>query len=171
MARQFGWVCYYKNPQQPYLGRRFDLLPRWRLANTQPWPWICQVSAFGESHRNDILNSLDTTDLTLKNSKGRLKSFQSNYNTCRNAGARYQVILAALWGSDGIQGTIPWPGDGGNWSAFDDFLGQVISFIKSNNMQSGLEIDIWNEPDSTLFWNASYSQYLQAWTRAHKRFK
>ncbi|CAH0038495.1 unnamed protein product [Clonostachys solani] len=103
--------------------------------------------------------------------QGRLKSFQSNYNTCRKAGARYQVILAALWGSDGVQGDISWPGDNGSWTAFDDFLSQVISFIKSNNMQSGLDIDIWNEPDSTIFWNRAYSQYLSTWTRAYNRFK
>lgn len=64
-----------------------------------------------------------------------------------------------------------YPGDDGNWSPLDDFLGQVIAFIKNNNMYDGLELDLWNEPDSTLFWNAPYSQYLDTWTRMYTRFK
>ncbi|KAF7554305.1 hypothetical protein G7Z17_g3031 [Cylindrodendrum hubeiense] len=104
--------------------------------------------------------------------QGRLYSFLSNYRTCRASGARFQLLVHDLWGADGVQGTdFQYPGDNGNWDAFDDFLGQVIAFIKNNNMQTGLELDLWNEPDSTLFWNADYTQYLNTWTRMYQRFK
>lgn len=101
-----------------------------------------------------------------------MTSFLSNYRTCRASGARFQLLVHDLWGADGVQGTsFKYPGDGGSWTSLDDFLGQVIAFIKNNNMQDGLELDLWNEPDSTLFWNADYGQYLNTWTRMYNRFK
>ncbi|KAL3485315.1 glycoside hydrolase [Aspergillus germanicus] len=104
--------------------------------------------------------------------QGRLMSFLSNYRTSRATGARFQLLVHDLWGADSVQGSsFQYPGDGGNWAPFDDFMGQVIAFIKNNNMQDGLELDLWNEPDSTLFWNADYSQYLETWTRMYRRFK
>lgn len=99
-------------------------------------------------------------------------SFLSNYRTCRASGARFQLLVHDLWGADSVQSsTFKYPGDGGSWTALDDFLTQVIAFIKNNNMQAGLELDLWNEPDSTLFWNADYQQYLNTWTRMYNRFK
>ncbi|KAH7002475.1 glycoside hydrolase superfamily [Ilyonectria destructans] len=104
--------------------------------------------------------------------QGRLMSFLSNYRTCRASGARFQLLVHDLWGADSVQSsTFKYPGDGGSWTALDDFLTQVIAFIKNNNMQAGLELDLWNEPDSTLFWNADYQQYLNTWTRMYNRFK
>ncbi|KAH7143435.1 glycoside hydrolase superfamily [Dactylonectria macrodidyma] len=104
--------------------------------------------------------------------QGRLMSFLSNYRTCRASGARFQLLVHDLWGADSVQSsTFKYPGDNGNWDSLDDFLTQVIAFIKNNNMQAGLELDLWNEPDSTLFWNADYQQYLNTWTRMYNRFK
>ncbi|KAJ0361232.1 hypothetical protein COL26b_013796 [Colletotrichum chrysophilum] len=102
---------------------------------------------------------------------GRLQSFSSNYKTARSHGAGFQLLVHDLWGADSVQGTIPWPGDNGNWAFFDTFLTQVIAYIKNNNLQSGLELDLWNEPDAPQFWGASYDQYLQTWTRMYQRFK
>ncbi|KAF4840959.1 hypothetical protein CGCSCA4_v009792 [Colletotrichum siamense] len=102
---------------------------------------------------------------------GRLQSFSSNYKTARSHGAGFQLLVHDLWGADSVQGTIPWPGDNGNWAFFDTFLTQVMAYIKNNNLQSGLELDLWNEPDAPQFWGASYDQYLQTWTRMYQRFK
>ncbi|KAI8303587.1 hypothetical protein K4K61_006917 [Colletotrichum sp. SAR11_59] len=56
---------------------------------------------------------------------GRLQSFSSNYKTARSHGAGFQLLVHDLWGADGVQGTIPWPGDNGNWALFDTFLTQT----------------------------------------------
>lgn len=100
-----------------------------------------------------------------------MASFTSNYRTSRIHGARFQLLVHDLWGADSVQGTIPWPGNGGSWSQLDDFMGKVIGHIKANSLEDGLELDLWNEPDASQFWGASYDQYLATWTRMYQRFK
>ncbi|CBF73459.1 hypothetical protein AN7887.2 [Aspergillus nidulans FGSC A4] len=98
----------------------------------------------------------------------------SRFKYCPAGGA--QLTSPSLRDARGTRGSLDavhYPGDAGDegdWVHFDDFMGQGIAFIKNNNMQDGLELDLWNGPDSTLFWNTDYSQYLETWTRMCKRF-
>jgi hypothetical protein len=38
-------------------------------------------------------------------------------------------------------------------------------------MTDGMIIDIWNEPDLSLFWNRDQDQYLQLWGRTYSRLR
>ncbi|KAG5758950.1 hypothetical protein H9Q72_012922 [Fusarium xylarioides] len=104
--------------------------------------------------------------------KGRWKSSLSNYRTTRRNGGNFILLIHDLWGADSTQGAgFPYPGDGGNWKNWNAFLDQVISDILKNKMTAGLEIDIWNEPDLNLFWDAPQTQYLNMWKRTYERIR
>lgn len=103
---------------------------------------------------------------------GRFASVLSNYKTARKYGAKFIFLLHDLWGADGTQGSsAPYPGDNGNWTDFDNYLTQLISDIQANDMTPGLRMDIWNEPDLTVFWNRTQSQWLAMWDRTYNRFR
>lgn len=88
---------------------------------------------------------------------GRFKSTLSNYLTTRKYGGDFILLPHDLWGADGGQssGSI-FPGDNGNWTEMEVFLGQVVNDLKENDMLGGLVVDLWNEPDLTGFWNRSW---------------
>ncbi|KAK0494782.1 glycoside hydrolase family 39 protein [Armillaria luteobubalina] len=103
---------------------------------------------------------------------GRFASVLSNYQTTRKYGAEFIFLLHDLWGADGSQGSsASYPGDNGNWTDFDNYLTQLISDIRANNMTPGLKMDIWNEPDLTIFWNRPQSQWLATWDRTYNRLR
>ncbi|KAF4462826.1 glycoside hydrolase family 39 [Fusarium albosuccineum] len=87
--------------------------------------------------------------------EGRWKSSLSNYRTTRRNGGKFILLIHDLWGADSTQGKgFPYPGDKGSWKDWNAFLDQLFSDITKNKMTAGLEIDIWNEPDLNLFWDA-----------------
>ena len=83
-------------------------------------------------------------------------------------GGTFIILPHDLWGADGA-GISTWPGDNGDWTNFDNFLNQVISDVRANNLT--VQWDIWNEPDLTIFWNRAQSQYLAMWARAYQRIR
>lgn len=100
---------------------------------------------------------------------GRFNSALSNYQTTRKYGGDYILLPHDLWGADSIQGQeTAFPGDNGNWTEMEIFLGQVVSDLKTNDMLDGLVFDIWNEPELESFWSRSWEQYLEYYVRAHK---
>lgn len=102
----------------------------------------------------------------------RFASTLSNYRTARKYGAKFNLLVADLWGFDGGEGTsAPSPGDSGNWTDYDNFLTQLISDVTSNGMTPGLTIDIWNEPDLSGTWFKPQSQFLDMWGRGFARFR
>ncbi|KAJ3536811.1 hypothetical protein NM208_g6564 [Fusarium decemcellulare] len=107
------------------------------------------------------------TDIPQKYIKeGRWKSSLSNYRTTRRNGGKFILLIHDLWGADSTQGKgFPYPGDKGSWKDWNAFLDQLFSDITKNKMTAGLEIDIWNEPDLNLFWDAPQTQYLNMWKR------
>jgi hypothetical protein len=88
----------------------------------------------------------------------------AQYKRTKALGGTFVILPHDLWGADGTtsQG---FPGDNGNWTLFDNFVRQLISDVKANNMT--VEWDLWNEPDLSGFWGRSQSQYLQMWSRFH----
>src|SRR5262249_8953728 len=56
------------------------------------------------------------------------------YAKARSLGARYSMLISALWGSDGPCNVPRWPGDNGNWTEYTTFLNQIISNAKANGM-------------------------------------
>jgi hypothetical protein len=96
----------------------------------------------------------------------RRNFIRAYYAKARAVGARFIMILAPIWGSDGVCNVPRWPGDGGNWSEFTSFLTQVINDAIADGM-TGPDVrwDIWNEPN-IFFWGRSQAQYLEMWRRA-----
>ncbi|MER6420157.1 RICIN domain-containing protein [Streptomyces sp. NPDC001137] len=88
----------------------------------------------------------------------------AQYKRTKALGGTFVILPHDLWGADGTtsQG---FPGDNGNWTLFDNFVNQLISDVKANNMT--VEWDLWNEPELSGFWGRSQSQYLQMWSRFH----
>jgi hypothetical protein len=93
------------------------------------------------------------------------------YAKAKSVGAKYSMILAPLWGSDGVTTVPRWPGDNGNWTEFNTFIDLVISSAKANGM-TGTDVrwDIWNEPE-IFFWGRTQSQYFEMWKRAVQRIR
>lgn len=84
----------------------------------------------------------------------------------------FTVLMHDLWGADSLQSPdFSYPGGNGDWTSYDDFLTQVFSDITEYNMADGLDIDIWNEPDISGFWNAAQEQYLAMWNRTYLRIR
>ena len=102
---------------------------------------------------------------------GRFQSTLSNYRTARKYGASFIVLPHDIWGTDHVNSSTKWPGDGGDWSNYDAFLNKLIADIKANGMVPGLAIDIWNEPDLSVFWARSQQQWLDLYGRTYKRFR
>jgi hypothetical protein len=76
--------------------------------------------------------------------------------------------LSDLWGADGGQNSsAAYPGDNADWTSYDQFISALISDIKTNHVESGLVIDIWNEPDGSGFWKPSEDQYNSMWGRGY----
>ncbi|KAM3064725.1 hypothetical protein ACMFMF_011788 [Clarireedia jacksonii] len=63
------------------------------------------------------------------------------------------------------------PGDNGDWSNYDNFLAQLFSDMKANNMIDGIVFDIWNEPDGYGFWPRSQEQWIQMWGRGYYKIQ
>lgn len=103
---------------------------------------------------------------------GRFASSLSNYRTARAHGADFILLPHDLWGADGLnQNNVKYPGDDGDWSDYEKFLDTVFTDMKNNNMIDGVVYDIWNEPDISGFWPRPWSQYLELWSRTHKKLQ
>ncbi|WP_234383385.1 RICIN domain-containing protein [Streptomyces dysideae] len=94
----------------------------------------------------------------------RWRATLAQYQRTKALGGTFVILPHDLWGADGTTSQ-PFPGDNGNWTQFDNFVNQLISDVKANNMT--VEWDLWNEPDLSGFWDRSQSQYLQMWSRFH----
>jgi len=83
------------------------------------------------------------------------------YAKARAIGAKYSMLLSGLWGADGPCNVPRWPGDGGNWTEYTNFLTQVINDARAAGM-TGPDVrwDMWNEPN-IFFWGRSQAQYLE----------
>ena len=96
---------------------------------------------------------------------------RSYYARARTTGARYSMILAPLWGSDGVCNVPRWPGDNGSWTEYTAFLNRVIADARANGMTgSDVRWDLWNEPN-IFFWGRSQAQYLEMVRRGTQQIR
>lgn len=51
------------------------------------------------------------------------------------------------------------------------FLDAIVDSVRKNNMQDGLSIEVWNEPDGNYFWLRSQEQYFEMWGRGLPRLR
>ncbi|MEK6772883.1 MAG: hypothetical protein AABY64_02985 [Bdellovibrionota bacterium] len=108
------------------------------------------------------------------------KMFRGNVQNCfdtdsrsRALGATCQVMLS--WGR---WWRAPFPGDGGDWTEWLNFVGTTVQTAKNRGLK--LHWDIWNEPDSTNYWNpavggfnttAGRDQFHETWTRTVRKIR
>jgi hypothetical protein len=93
------------------------------------------------------------------------------YARARTTGANLSMILAGLWGSDGVCTVPRWPGDNGNWTEYTTFVNQVINDARANGMTgSDVRWDLWNEPN-IFFWGRSQAQYLEMVRRGTQQIR
>jgi len=83
------------------------------------------------------------------------------YAKARAIGSKYSMLISGIWGADGPCNVPRWPGDGGNWTEYTNFLTQIINDARANGM-TGPDVrwDMWNEPN-IFFWGRSQAQYLE----------
>ena len=86
----------------------------------------------------------------------------AQYKRTAALGGTFIILPHDLWGADGTTNQA-FPGDNGDWTQFDNFVNQLFSDVKANNMT--VQWDLWNEADGSGFWARSQTQYLQMWSR------
>jgi hypothetical protein len=102
----------------------------------------------------------------------RWNSTLAYFRRAQAIGARLIILPSDIWGADAVCTVPRWPGDNGNWTEYTNFLNQLISDVRANGMTgSNVEWDIWNEPDLSIFWGRSQSQYLETWRRAYQQIR
>lgn len=84
------------------------------------------------------------------------------YQRVRSYGAVVQGIISDSYGYPGPSGN--WPGDGGDWTRWEQLVEELIREGNSKGLQ--LNWDIWNEPDHSQFWGRSSRQFFETWKRA-----
>ncbi|KXH34381.1 hypothetical protein CSIM01_00292 [Colletotrichum simmondsii] len=101
--------------------------------------------------------------------KVRMNGVISNYRIVRKHNGTYTTMMSDLWGADGGQRETdgPYPGDGGDWTQWDEFLAQVVKDLRENDALEGMSLDIWNEPNGEVYWDRPQAQYLEAWAHAY----
>lgn len=75
--------------------------------------------------------------------------------------------------SDDYQYSCPIPGEGGDWTLFETFMGQLIDSVKANGM-TGPDVrwEIWNESDyAPTFWKGTQAQWLETWKHAYRQIR
>lgn len=95
-----------------------------------------------------------------------------NYRSTLEFDAHFIFLIHDLWGADGTQNSsAPYPGDNGDWTSWDEYLGHVFQDMKDHHMTKNMVVDLWNEPDGPWFWARSQDQYLQMWGRTYYKFR
>lgn len=81
--------------------------------------------------------------------------------------AEYAIVLADLWGANGvdIKPTDPYPGDDGDWNNYETFIRQLMADYQAAGMQPDqVQFEIWNEPDyNDVYWPRPKTQYEEMW--------
>lgn len=86
----------------------------------------------------------------------------SLYRRLTDYGATVQSVISDSYGYPGPSGL--WPGDGGDWSRWEQLVEELVREADSKGLQPLW--DIWNEPDHPQFWDRSAEQFFEAWKRA-----
>jgi hypothetical protein len=94
------------------------------------------------------------------------------YAKARAIGATVLLLASDLWGADDVCNVPHYPGDGGDWTQYTSFIAQVISDVQANGMTgSDVRWELWNEPDLTIFWKGTQSQWLEMWKRGYQQIR
>lgn len=78
------------------------------------------------------------------------------------------MILHTLH-SDAFSRREGYPGDGGEWTRWEESIAHVVQQAKENGWN--VEWDIWNEPDYHQFWKRSQEQFLDTWRVGYRKLR
>lgn len=96
--------------------------------------------------------------------QNRFRAWYSNYLTIRQFGANDTLMVNNLWGQENGPNTpSPPPATDGNWTNWDNYLTQLVSDINAAGITTGLDMELWNEPDLQFDNN---THYLETWGRS-----
>ncbi|HEX7598649.1 MAG TPA: hypothetical protein VF518_10580 [Polyangia bacterium] len=95
------------------------------------------------------------------------KVIKGYYAKAKEMGVRMLILV-----SDDYQYSCPIPGDGGDWTTFTTFMGQLIDSVKANGM-TGPDVrwELWNEADYSGFWKGTQAQWLETWKHAYQQLR
>jgi hypothetical protein len=83
----------------------------------------------------------------------------------KRLGIQQQIVISDSWGYAAVH-----PGDGGDWTKWEEFVAHMVKQARQRGMTP--QWDIWNEPDaSTLFWKRSPEQFAEMWRRACRKLR
>ncbi len=95
------------------------------------------------------------------------KVMKAYYSRAKEVGATLLLLV-----SDDYGYFCTWPGDGGDWSGFTTFMGQLIDSAKANGM-TGPDVrwELWNEPELDIFWKGTQAQWLETFKHAYQQIR
>jgi hypothetical protein len=103
--------------------------------------------------------------------RNRWQEVVDNYNrVCRPPyEAEVVIVMSDLWGAEGVtlKPSDPYPGDGGDWTSYEQFVRQVVADVKAAGMDPAkVQYEIWNEPDyGNVYFARPKEQYEETWRR------
>jgi hypothetical protein len=102
----------------------------------------------------------------------RWNAVEAYYAKAKAIGATLLVLVHDIWGADAVCNVPRWPGDGGNWTEYNDFMTRLINDAIANGM-TGTDVrwELWNEPDHPAFWKGSQDQWLEMWKRGYQQLR
>jgi hypothetical protein len=102
----------------------------------------------------------------------RWNSVLAYYTKAVAIGAVLELLPHDLWGADAVCTVPRWPGQGGDWTEYTNFMTQVINDVKASGMTgSNVRWDLWNEPDGAAFWGGTQAQYFEMWKRGFQQVR
>lgn len=95
------------------------------------------------------------------------KVIKAYYSRAKALGATLLLLV-----SDDYGYFCTFPGDGGDWTGLETFMGQLIDSVKANGM-TGPDVrwELWNEPDLDIFWPRTQAQWLETWKHAYRQVR
>jgi hypothetical protein len=78
----------------------------------------------------------------------------------KDLGIRQQVVVSDGWGYGRVH-----PGDGGDWTRWEQFVADMVREARRRGLDP--QWDIWNEPDHPFFWKRSPEQFDETWRRGY----
>lgn len=95
--------------------------------------------------------------------RGSDSRISNAYSTCVALGCSMQVVMSDNYGYGGTR-----PGDNG-WPAYETWVRDLVNKYRSANRR--VQWDIWNEPDSPVFWRWDQPRFLETWDHAYRTIK
>jgi hypothetical protein len=89
------------------------------------------------------------------------------YRRLSGYGAAVQVIMSHAFNYPSESEA--WPGDGGDWTAWENLVERLVLDARSKGMH--VLWDIWNEADDQTFWKRSQMQFFETWRRAAAKIR